>query len=106
MQDCFRQHPDVYGAELEDEDDSSSEDPDLPPSDDLSTTSTTPAPPEPSQPNSVSNPTPTDDPAAQTQRAKSATEQVARDYGAQSESDALVPKAAHDTDPSASRGKK
>lgn len=104
MQDCFRQHPDVYGAELEDSDNSPDEDLDQPQSEAPENPETTPALPSTSQPNSVSNPTPTDDPTAQTARAKAATAQVSRDHGAQSESDELVPKAAHDAGPS--RGEK
>ena len=106
MQECFREHPDVYGAELDDEEvdfplDAESETPgesDSTPNAShalavsLESSSSPPESSPPPPPRSEES----DHPDAQTQRAKAATEQVAKDHGVQDESEELVPKAAHD----------
>ena len=95
MQDCFRDHPDVYGAELEEEDDK--------PADKSVQLDNTNG----EQPNSPLRVAPPDADVGKTrnieedakERAKAANAQVREDHGtheAPSESDSLVPKAAHD----------
>ena len=119
MQDCFRQHPDIYGSELdeaEDEDDPS-------PIDDAA--SPAPAPPlDPAQgsipaaatsatpqsqplPSSSSSFSSSDPPASSdTERARAAKKQVERDHGdAADQSHEMVPKAAHDATGVAVAGK-
>lgn len=101
MQNCFREHPDIYGSELE-EDDAPPEEgapspsPAPPPDsgDELIPAAATSATLEsPSSPPSSLSATGSDD----TDRAKAAKQQVERDYGEPiSESEELVPKAAHD----------
>ncbi|MCJ1312112.1 Oxidoreductase [Agyrium rufum] len=114
MQTCFRAHPDVYGAEL-DEDEEAAENPDSQSaglSSDGQPISTSAAvdvtssetPNEYSQSatsatslnseESTSSKSPTGGSA--TERANQAKEQVDSDHGIQSETDELVPKAAHD----------
>ena len=101
MQDCFRGHPDVYGSELEGDDDDApldegtpaplidSADGSLP----AAATSATPEPqslPSSSSPDTLAG-------TSDTERARAATQQVERDHGdVTSECDELVPKAAHD----------
>ena len=109
MQGCFREHPDVYGAELEDE-----EDPDAAPvaaeGEDVTAAATTSAnpelgsPPPPELTPALSNiPSGTPD---ETTRAQSAKDHMENTHAgeATSESDELVPKAAHDAT-SANAGK-
>ena len=110
MQDCFRQHPDIYGSELdeaEDEednpppiDDATSPAPPLDhPAEDSIPAAATSARPEPQPlPSSSSSSSSSDPPASSdTERARAAKKQVERDHGdAADESHALVPKAAHD----------
>ena len=98
MQECFREHPDVYGAELEDEEAEASIDAqgETPQESDstVEVTSELASPPKPPSP-----PTPpheSDHPDAKTERAKAATKQVTKDHDIQAESEELVPKAAHD----------
>ena len=103
MQDCFREHPDIYGAELEDDDESqpddqaalSPADPAIPESATSAVPDSQPPPPPPS---STTNPW-TSRPAtgSDTDRARAAKQQVERDHGEPtSESEEVVPKAAHD----------
>ena len=118
MQDCFRQHPDIYGSELDDAEDED----DLPPIDDAA--SPAPAPPldpaagsipaaatsaEPkSQPLQSSSSSSSPDPPASsdTERARAAKKQVERDHGdAADQSHGMVPKAAHDATGAAIAGK-
>ena len=117
MQDCFRQHPDIYGSELDDAEDED----DAPPVDDAASPS--PAPPlepaegsipaaatsaEPqSQPLQSSSSSSPDPPASSdTERARAAKKQVERDHGdAADESREMVPKAAHDATGAAIVGK-
>ena len=99
MQECFRAHPDIYGAELEDDDAN-------PP--DESAQSPSPAPADASLPTAATSATsdsqaPPPEPSASgagtsgTERAKAAKRQVERDHGESTgEGDGLVPKAAHD----------
>ncbi|KAL9099364.1 MAG: hypothetical protein Q9163_005125 [Psora crenata] len=120
MQTCFRDHPDIYGGELEDDDDegwegaeqSSPPSPGETPSPVPATS--TPAPLEATSagPEGTHNPSTSSGPSAvaslekgpvphqgddATARAKAAKEQVEIDQGEPtSESDELVPKAAHD----------
>ncbi|KAJ5958960.1 uncharacterized protein N7479_006110 [Penicillium vulpinum] len=90
MQDCFRQHPEVYGAELEDDDEPQSEAPaptDAP--------ATSEIPPTAAELDASSHPT-----EKQT-RAKEVNTQMKADtdaVGEIAESDSLIPKAAHDTE--------
>ena len=79
MQDCFRQHPDVYGAELEDDEEA----------------------PSPEQPNAAAEATTSSTLDETRTRAKEARDQVKADVaekGKHSESEALVPKSAHDAE--------
>ncbi|EMC96367.1 hypothetical protein BAUCODRAFT_107940 [Baudoinia panamericana UAMH 10762] len=116
MQNCFRDHPDVYGAELEDEEapsadaQASQSEPAKP-----QTTPETPAPSEPSPPPSLANmssphgggekvavhtdaaPSSDSEIEGKRQRAEAATKQVAEDHGPLSESKQAVPKAWHDS---------
>lgn len=68
MQDCFRQHPDIYGSEADDEEVES----ELAPDQEAKASDSEDA----------------------TARAQAATQQAKADH--ESESDTLVPKAAHD----------
>lgn len=123
MQDCFRQHPDVYAAELEeDEDDAAAPTPATEAgiaSSAAPTPETPSAAPTPEAPSAApttppaaharaskvedhaqpAGSSPADDVAGRKERAQAATKQVKQDHGekeAMSESDAMVPKAAHD----------
>ena len=103
MQNCFREHPDIYGSELE-EDDAPAEE---------GAPSPSPAPPPDSgdgsipaaatsatpelQPPPSSSPNPSAAGTSDTERAQAAKQQVESDHGEPaSESDEMVPKAAHD----------
>ena len=89
MQTCFRQHPEIYGAELEEEDDDAPLDATDAPTPATAATSpaSQPAPPAPE----------TDAATTDTERAQAAKRQVESEHGEPtSESDVLVPKAAHD----------
>jgi len=101
MQECFRAHPDVYGAELSDEDDDDDEE-----GGEMSIQA--PVSREPATPSENNthgeklahtrpeDPTDKKKAAEQTKTAKTATAQVARDHEATSESEHLIPKAAFD----------
>lgn len=125
MQDCFHDHPDVYGAELEDDDQEVQEEDAATPSD-ASSEPSQPTQPSPSPaPESGAGQTPTapltrstssraasssapppshahaehPSPAEEkgrTERAKAATRQVKDEHEPQSESDEMVPKAMFD----------
>ena len=102
MQDCFREHPDIYGSELDEDDDPPPDDQDaLSPPDPTDTTIPAPATsaiPDSQPPSSTTNPS-TSQPAtsSDTDRAQAAKQQVERDHGESvSESEEVVPKAAHD----------
>ena len=116
MQDCFRQHPDIYGSELDEAEDED----DLPPIDDAA--SPAPAPPldpaagslpaaatsaEPqSQPLPSSSSSPDPPASSDTERARAAKKQVERDHGdVADQSGEMVPKAAHDATGAAIAGK-
>jgi len=88
MQNCFREHPDVYGNELDDDD--------APPAEDVQGQ---PAPHEINAPQDSSPTAPASGTAkqAEEERVSAATEQVRQDHGPVSESDEAVPKAWHDT---------
>ena len=119
MQDCFRQHPDIYGSELDEAEDED----DLAPINDAASPSHFPAPAPPLDPAAgsltaaatsatpQSRPLPSssspDPPAASdTERARAAKKQVERDHGdAADESHEMVPKAAHDARGAAIAGK-
>ena len=97
MQTCFRDHPDIYGAELESDDDEEGEieavegrEPDAVP--EHAAARTTSASPSADSPAPSSSP----EPSTAKDRADAATEQVRTDFEAGGESDDLVPKAAHD----------
>ena len=116
MQDCFRQHPDIYGSELEEDQEQEQEQqeldapapaPDAPiptstpltasldqqpiPESATSAKSEPPSSPLSSSPDLSAG-------ASDTERARAAKQQVESDHGSEpiSESDDLVPKAAHD----------
>ncbi len=119
MQNCFRDHPDVYGAELEDEDAP------LPEGAEGELVPATPHP-APLEPQPIPTPTPEDSKvptlanasrpggaekvaihstgqpdtneavAGKRERAEAATKQVQQDHGPVSESPAMMPRAAHD----------
>lgn len=81
MQDCFRQHPDVYGAELED--------------DEVEGGAPAPAEPSAAELDASSNP------EEKRSRAKEVNAKAKADNAAQGESresDALLPKAAYDAE--------
>jgi intermembrane space import and assembly protein 40 len=109
MQNCFREHPDVYGAELEDDVEAEARE-----QDDAGQTGQSEHSEPPKQPKA--NPkaekvadTGADHPEAiqaKRDRSDAATEQVKRDHGNMSESDSLVPKAAHDASGQQSKGDK
>ena len=110
MQDCFREHPEIYGSELEDDDAPADEGAPAPAPAPASSPS---APPEsgdgviPAAATSAvsdSQPPPSSSPdlsasaagTSDTERAQAAKQQVERDYASPiSESDEMVPKAAH-----------
>ena len=103
MQDCFREHPDIYGSEL-DEDEEEQEDGH---STDASSAATT------ASSNSISTSKPggpkaspsDEDEAAKTARAKTASKQVREQHEPESETEDLVPKAWHDGTTSGNEGK-
>ncbi|KAK4999129.1 Oxidoreductase [Elasticomyces elasticus] len=113
MQNCFRQHPDIYGSELDEDEE--------PEADVLAGENASPASVEPSEPSNSAPPSLANiesphgkgekvsenkphhepDPAPMVQerqdRARAATQQVQQDHAPQSESDGMVPKAWHDS---------
>lgn len=105
MQTCFREHPDIYGAELQDDDDEAP-----PPEEDapsLSSPAPSPASSDAKIPVAATSASPETQPSSpstagreatsDTERAQAAKRQVERDHGEPtSEIDELVPKAAHD----------
>ncbi|KAF2719249.1 hypothetical protein K431DRAFT_286845 [Polychaeton citri CBS 116435] len=82
MQNCFRDHPDVYGAELEDDE--------APPSGAADDST-------PQQGTAIPSTEASDEVAAKHERAVAAKEQVEKDHGSLAEADHMVPKAWHDT---------
>ncbi|KAL9070059.1 MAG: hypothetical protein Q9161_005115 [Pseudevernia consocians] len=108
MQSCFREHPDIYGSELEedDDDDAPAEEgapapsPAAPPDSgdgSIPAAATSATPESQAQPVSSPNPSASDAGTSDTERAQAAKQQVERDHGEPaSESDEMVPKAAHD----------
>ncbi|KAH0363251.1 hypothetical protein KCU65_g7523, partial [Aureobasidium melanogenum] len=106
MQNCFREHPDVYGAELEDDVEAEARE-----QDDAAAAGQSSQPTQPE-----ANPDAekvahrgADHPEAvqgKRDRSNAATEQVKRDHDIMSESDSLVPKAAHDATGQQSKGDK
>jgi len=106
MQNCFREHPDVYGAELEDDVEAEARE-----QDDAGQASQSEQPKMPeSNPDAEKVADKGADHAEAIQgkreRSNAATEQVNRDHGIMSESDSLVPKAAHDATGQESKGDK
>ncbi|OQE39910.1 hypothetical protein PENCOP_c006G00251 [Penicillium coprophilum] len=102
MQDCFRQHPEVYGAELEDDDE---------PQSDASAPSDAPAPSDSSAPSEASATSELPPSAAELDvsshpiekqtRAKEVNTHMKNETvaaGENVEGDSLIPKAAHDTE--------
>ena len=106
MQNCFREHPDVYGAELEDDVEAEARE-----QDDAGQSSQSE---QPKMPESNPDAEKVADKGAdhaeaipgKRERSNAATEQVNRDHGIMSESDSLVPKAAHDATGQESKGDK
>lgn len=83
MQDCFRQHPEVYGAELEDDEEG--------PADEVKPEEPLPA----AQIDASSHP---EEKRSQAKEVKSQMDASVGADGEQSESDTLLPKAWHDTE--------
>ena len=110
MQDCFRQHPEIYGSELEEDEDSPRDEaaPGFDPAEGSLPAAATSATPEPhSSPSSslTSLSATSEEGTSDTERARAAKQQVERDHGdAASESDEVVPKAAHDATTGAMAG--
>ncbi|KAI4734090.1 hypothetical protein E4T50_15372 [Aureobasidium sp. EXF-12298] len=106
MQNCFREHPDVYGAELEDDVEAEAREQD---GASPSSQSEQPKMPE-SNPDAEkvadSGADSTKAIQGKRERSNAATEQVNRDHGLMSESENLVPKAAHDATGQTSKGDK
>ena len=124
MQTCFREHPEIYGSELEEEEEEEEEEEDenetgTPPEDGAQSPSPAPlpepadgslpaaatsaspetqAPPPSPPPSSSSSAPPASEPGtSDTERARAAKRQVESEHGGPtSESDGMVPKAAHD----------
>ncbi|KAI4716807.1 hypothetical protein E4T48_07023 [Aureobasidium sp. EXF-10727] len=104
MQNCFREHPDVYGAELEDDVEAEAREQDAP-----AGQSSQPTQPEANPAAEKVADRGSDHPEAiqgKRERSNAATEQVKRDHDLMSESDSLVPKAAHDATGQESKGDK
>ncbi|KAI9816263.1 MAG: Oxidoreductase [Pycnora praestabilis] len=110
MQDCFREHPDVYGAELDEEEEEQVEEQGaLATSRNAASPSTeTSTSPEPTSLSTrggsggekvahVNSDKSDPEADAKTKRAAAATKQVHEEHAPHDESDALVPKAWHDT---------
>lgn len=81
MQDCFRQHPDVYGAELEDDDEPSAE----------------PKSEQPQATQADASAAPSAAPDEKRELAKQARDQV-KSAGEVAESDEVIPKAWHESE--------
>ncbi|KAJ9636843.1 Oxidoreductase [Coniosporium tulheliwenetii] len=110
MQDCFRQHPDIYGSELDDDDDDEEPNEASAPhgegvaatSSDAERSSPPNPPPQHERAEKVADVKPHHQPEPQheqqqkQERAKSAAQQVSQDHAPQSESNELVPKSSHD----------
>ena len=111
MQDCFREHPEIYGSELEEDEDSPRDEaaPGLDPAEGSLPAAAMSATPEPHSPPSSSLTglsTTSEEGTSDTERARAAKQQVERDHGdAASESDEMVPKAAHNASRYALSGK-
>jgi intermembrane space import and assembly protein 40 len=107
MQDCFRQHPDIYGAELEDDEaDYEGEEgasgaqvgsPEAAAAPAASASAPSPQP-TPVAEKAIAPVAKREDPApkSKTSKAEAATEQVKKDHTPLSESSELFPRAAHD----------
>ena len=108
MQNCFREHPDVYGAELDD--DEAPEGEEALGSEAATSSGVDPSPASSPASSSASSPAPktrgekiADGPAhageaqGKTERAQAARGQVKADHEAVSESEEMVPKAWHDS---------
>jgi intermembrane space import and assembly protein 40 len=115
MQNCFREHPDVYGAELEDDVEAEAREQDDAGQSGQSEHSEHSEHSEPpKQPKANPNAEKVADRGAdhpeaiqaKRDRSDAATEQVKRDHGIMSESESLVPKAAHDASGQQSKGDK
>lgn len=85
MQDCFRAHPDVYGAELED-DDAPPENPAVPSNEEVSAAI---------EADAASHP---DEKHARAKEVKNQVASAAAKEDEQAESEELIPKAWHDTE--------
>ena len=113
MQGCFRDHPDIYGAELGLDDEGYEPEPteggvpcdQAPEATPAHATARTSALPDDSASSSPSAPS-SPEPSTATDRAKAATEQVSSSHEPQSETDDLVPKAAFDATEAPSKGEK
>jgi intermembrane space import and assembly protein 40 len=106
MQNCFREHPDIYGAEL-DEDEVEAEAREQ----DAAAAGQSDPPRQPkSNPDAEkvvdTEPDHPDVVQAKRDRSDAATAQVKKDFGQSSDSESLVPKAAHDARGQESKGAK
>ena len=118
MQNCFREHPDIYGAELDDDVEAEAREQDEAGRSGQSELSEQTEQPKqsqaPKQPKANPNAEKVADRGAdhpeaiqaKRDRSDAATEQVKRDHGIMSESESLVPKAAHDASGQQSKGDK
>lgn len=110
MQNCFREHPEIYGSELDEDE-----------TEEALNEGAVPVSAETDQPEASSPPTlgennpkgekvagknSPEEAKAKTERATAARDQVKSDHGAQSESDAMVPKAWHDSSDAPSKSEK
>jgi len=112
MQNCFREHPDIYGAELDDDVEAEARE-----QDEAGQTSQSELSEQSQQPKQLTANPDAEKVAdrgadsseaiqAKRDRSNAATAQVNRDHGSMSESDSLVPKAAHDASGQTSKGDK
>jgi len=107
MQNCFRQYPEIYGSELDNQDEDDEEEGIVPAEGaPAAAAETAKADLQPTSDSSKTTPTtgtglvpegyrPSEN--TETLRANAATEQVRREHKPVSESESLVPKAAHDS---------
>jgi mitochondrial intermembrane space import and assembly protein 40 len=98
MQDCFRLHPDVYGAELEDDEDEDETEITIEAvrPDESAPAEATPAEPAASKSTPSVSEAVTEAAAEKTQAAKDAAHEIKTKVEPVSESEDLLPKAAHD----------
>ena len=107
MQNCFRQHPDIYGAELDDDDMTAEHDDSIPPAAAAASSSEGASQSDASSPPIIRaekvtddkphhKPSPKHELEAKRERPWAGTKQVKGEHGPQSENDEVVPRAWHD----------